>query len=148
MLRKFKIKILSVVLFIFVFLLSFSCNKENWQNNLFIENKSNKKIAFQALKNSYDTIFYCANSNIATTILLTVESNSKFVLDNGCRYSGWDTNLDLLTVFILDGELYEQYYKEPCDTIRKYVPVLHRYQLTLEDLQRMNWTVVYPPEEE
>lgn len=36
----------------------------------------------------------------------------------------------------------------PCDTIQKYVPVLYRYQLKLEDLEQMNWTVVYPPEGE
>ena len=35
-----------------------------------------------------------------------------------------------------------------CDTIQKYVPVLYRYQLKLEDLEQMNWTVVYPPEGE
>jgi len=47
----------------------------------------------------------------------------------------------------MDWEIYKKYWNEPCDTIRKYVPILHRYQLTLEDLQRMNWTVVYPPPE-
>jgi hypothetical protein len=41
-----------------------------------------------------------------------------------------------------------RYWDEPCDTIRKYVPVLHRYRYTIEELERMNWTVVYPPEEE
>jgi len=34
----------------------------------------------------------------------------------------------------------------PCDTIRKYNMILHRYQLTGEDLKRMDWVVTYPPE--
>ena len=49
---------------------------------------------------------------------------------------------------IMDRDTFWKYHSEPCDTIRKYVPVLHVYRLTLEDLERMNWTVVYPPEEE
>jgi hypothetical protein len=61
-----------------------------------------------------------------------------------------------LTILIVDFELYQKYsdeiyynsYKEPCDTFRKYVPILHCYRLTLQDLERMNWTVVYPPEED
>jgi hypothetical protein len=32
-----------------------------------------------------------------------------------------------------------------CATISKYNMVLHRYQVTLEDLQQMNWTIIYPP---
>ena len=35
----------------------------------------------------------------------------------------------------------------PCDTIRKYVPVLQRYRLNLEDLENLNWIVPYPPTE-
>ena len=37
---------------------------------------------------------------------------------------------------------------EPCDTIRKYVPFLHRYLVSLEDMEQANWTIVYPPEGE
>jgi len=47
----------------------------------------------------------------------------------------------------MEAETFDKYIDEPCDTIRKYVPVLHTYQLTLEDLQQMNWMVVYPPGE-
>jgi hypothetical protein len=33
-----------------------------------------------------------------------------------------------------------------CDSISIKNDVLKHYHLTLEDLQRMNWTIVYPPE--
>jgi len=122
-----------------------ACPDKIGQNFIYIANKSDKKIAFQILKNKQDETFYC--SNVGRTILFEVESNSTSKLDDGDVYSSWDSSLKLLTVFVLDGELYEEYWQQPCDTIRKYVPILHRYQLTLADLQRMNWTVAYPPEE-
>jgi hypothetical protein len=121
-------------------------NDKNGQNFIYITNKSDKKIAFQVRTNKQDEIFYC--SDAGRMILPEVESNSTFKLDDGDAYSSWDSYVKSLIVFILDGKLYDEYWQQPCDTIRKYVPILYRYQLTLEDLQRMNWTVVYPPEDE
>ena len=123
-----------------------ACPKKTGQDFIYIVNKSDKKIVFQVSKNKQDTTFYCSNTGI--TIFPKVESDSIFKLDYGDNYSSWDNNLKSLTVFILDGELYGEYWKQSCDTIRKYVPILYCYQLTLEELQRMNWTVVYPPTEE
>ena len=133
------------MLFITVSILLCACPDKKGQEFIYIKNESDKKIAFQVSVNKQDTTFYC--SNVGTTILFEVESKSTFNLGNGDSYSNWDDFLKTLTVFILDGKRYNEYWKEPCDTIRKYVPVLHRYQLKLEDLQRMNWTVVFPPEE-
>jgi len=48
---------------------------------------------------------------------------------------------------IMDGEQFKYYCSYPCDTIRKYVPVLQRYRLNLEDLQKLDWSVPYPPTE-
>jgi len=76
-----------------------------------------------------------------------VESYSTFKLNDGDAYSSWDSAMKTLTIFILDGELYEKYWQKPCDTIRKYVPILQRYQLSLTELQQLNWTITYPPTE-
>jgi hypothetical protein len=122
-----------------------ACPEETGQKFIYIVNKSDKRITFDFTINKQNTTFYC--SDTGRTILFDIESNATFNLDDGDVYSSWDGFLETLTVFILDGELYNEYWQQPCDTIRKYVPILHRYQLTLEDLQRMNWTVVYPPEE-
>jgi hypothetical protein len=131
-------------LFIIVLFL-YACPEKTGQNIIYVNNKSDNKIAFQIGINKQDTTFYC--SDVGKTILFMVEKNSMFNLENPDYYSTWSSYLKLLTIYILDGELYDKYWQQPCDSIRKYVPVLHRYQLTLEDLQRMNWTVVYPPEE-
>ena len=48
----------------------------------------------------------------------------------------------------MDEQTYSRYMFEPCDTIRKYVPILHRYRVSLEDMEQANWTIVYPPEGE
>ena len=53
---------------------------------------------------------------------------------NSCLYAQF---------IIVSDSIYENI---PCDTISKYNMVLHRYQLRLEDLQRMDWKVYYPPE--
>ena len=139
--KQFKI----VIVLITTSMLLCACPDKKGQEFIYIKNESDKKIAFQVSVNEQDTTFYC--SNAGTTIFPKVESNSIFKLDDGDAYSSWDSHLKTLTIFILDGELYGEYWQQPCDTIRKYVPILHTYRLTLEDLQRMNWTVIYPPEE-
>jgi hypothetical protein len=130
------------VLLIATLMLLCACPDKIGQEFIYIVNSSDKTITFDFSVNKQDTTFYC--SNTGRTILFNVESNSTFKLNDGDAYSSWDSYLKSLTVFILDGELYNEYWQQPCDTIRKYVPILHCYQLTLADLQRMNWTVTYP----
>jgi hypothetical protein len=79
--------------------------------------------------------------------------SSPILSDSSIRYySGrvdWEHTFNAMTyirLLIMDREVFSEYIGTPCDTIRKYVPVLHVYLLTLEDLQRMNWVVIYPPE--
>ena len=110
-------------------------------------NKSVKRIGFQPhfLTENLtfeDTLFQCSKS------VFGVYPNTLRRLNAG-THTDWKKEMNgysYLQILIID-ETYDQYIAEPCDTIREYVPILHRYRLTLEDLQRMNWTVVYPPEE-
>ena len=138
-------QIKTTILLIAISMLLCACPDKTGQDFIYITNKSNKKIAFQVSVNKQDETFYC--SDAGRTILISVESNSTFKLDTGDAHSSWDRFLKSLTVFILDGEAYEEYWQQPCETIRENVPILHTYRLTLADLQRMNWTVVFPPEE-
>lgn len=53
-----------------------------------------------------------------------------------------------MRIIVVDSETYSLVAESSgfdCDSIQKYVPILYSYTLTLEDLQRMNWTVTYPP---
>lgn len=79
-----------------------------------------------------------------------IKKDSSFIFECLNTHLGWEGDFEVipyLQIIVMDGKNYIDYFKEPCDTIRKYVPILHRYQLKLEDLERMNWTVVYPPKE-
>ena len=65
--------------------------------------------------------------------------------------TGWKADFNVvpcMQFLIMDREIYRKYMFEPCDTIRKYVPILHRYLVSLEDMEQANWTIVYPPEGE
>jgi len=60
----------------------------------------------------------------------------------------WEIEIsDLANVqlMILDNDSLNKYFVSPIDTIHKKVPILHIYQLKQADLEKMNWTVIYPP---
>lgn len=80
----------------------------------------------------------------------SIQSNTsyKFNYDDGGNVWEAALNTHLLQIIVMDSEIFESYVSAPCDTIHKYVPILDTYRLTLADLQRMNWTVVFPPEEQ
>jgi hypothetical protein len=139
-----------VVLLVIADVLLCACPDKN-ENHRYINfiNKSAKDIVCQeiygnGLSTKSDTLFHCRLFAIA------IQSETSHVFECDEYASGWEKDLEdipYLQFIVMDMEIYDQYIAEPCDTIRKYVPVLHRYQLTLEDLQRMNWTVIYPQEE-
>ena len=111
-------------------------------------NKSERKITCQMLWSGHiteaDTLFQCRKAAIG------IPSDSSYNFSS-VNDSGWETDfkaIPFIQFLVLDDEIYGKYITPPiCDTIRKYVPILYCYQLTLQDLQRMNWTVAYPPEE-
>ncbi len=87
-----------------------------------------------------DTIFQC---DLVTDYVIPSDSLIKFESSNAV----WEVDFKVIPYIqflIMDG-VFKQYYSAPCDTVRKYVPVLHVYRLTQSDLEKMHWTVVYPP---
>jgi hypothetical protein len=143
-------KSIKLLLLLFIASVLFACPQiENVHESILIVNKSHKNIVYQERINPKDTFFYCSNSGI--TIRPHILADSSAINKSPIRPSGWEYYLNkgqVMHLLIADKEIYDKYWLEPCDTIHKYVPILHRYQLTLEDLQRMNWTVIYPPTEE
>ncbi len=123
-----------------------ACPKQPIQRYITLVNKSGKEIVCQQLWcatiTNADTLYEC---RIPTQGIL---ANSSYLYES--KY-GWGSDLGFLPYIqylVLDAEKFHEYRSAPCDTIQKYVPVLYRYQLKLEDLEQMNWTVVYPPEGE
>ncbi|MDR0789437.1 MAG: hypothetical protein LBO06_01435 [Bacteroidales bacterium] len=74
---------------------------------------------------------------------LTILPNNQREFEAGDEV--WEEDFKIIPFiqfFIINDSIYKNI---PCDTIRKYNMILHHYKLTLEDLQRMNWVVDYPP---
>lgn len=55
----------------------------------------------------------------------------------------FSNNVYPLRILIMDKEKYNEYSHEPCDTIRKYVPIVDSVILNAEKLQQMNWRFEY-----
>ena len=126
-----------------------SCDDRSNEHKYFtIINKSSMNLRCQMILQGIitpaDTIYQCDNFGYFISLDSLVSINSP-----GNR-GGWETTfrgVPYLQLLIMNDSIYmhSEMYNFDCDTIRKYVPILHRYQLKLEDLQKMNWTVEYPP---
>ena len=122
-----------------------ACLKQS-EEYITLVNKSGRDIVFQTENEKYftntDVPFQCQG------IVFTILKDSLFLL-HSVDDTGWEADFNFrpcMIFLLMDKENYHQYRNEPCDTIRKYVPILHRYRVSLEDMEQMNWTVVYPPE--
>jgi hypothetical protein len=148
--KQFKI----VILLVATSMLLCACpDKGDGHRYITIVNQSDKTIVWQPrffkigeIDEKYDCQY----------TLGSIHSNLSFKFNYDDRGNTWEAGLNshYLQITVMDDSAFIHYaeilnYKliENCDTIRKYVPILHTYRLTLADLQRMNWTVVYPPEE-
>lgn len=125
-----------------------ACPKESGHHYITLSNMSGKRIACQALWSgsitNADTLLQCRIGAVG------IDANSSYKYSSLSADGGWKSDFEVipyLQLLILDGDIYDKYLATPCDTIRKYVPILYRYQFKLEDLERMNWTIVYPPKE-
>jgi hypothetical protein len=143
--KQFRISVLLIITSV----LLCACPEEEGHHYIKLLNKSDISIGCQMFWSgnimNADTIFQC---NMATDFI--VPADSFHIFESTMRTSNWEDDFKVIPYIqflIMDGTLFKQYFSASCDTIRKYVPILHTYRLTLEDLQRMNWTVVYPPEE-
>ncbi len=117
-------------------------NEEVGHRYISFFNNSEKKIVCQTFVSGSiteaDTIFQCGIGAIG------IYPDSSY--DFSSLHKSWEIDfqaMPYIQFLVLDAESYDNYLAEPCDTIRKYVPVLICYRLTLDDLQQMNWTVVY-----
>ncbi|GAE16859.1 hypothetical protein JCM6292_3357 [Bacteroides pyogenes JCM 6292] len=145
-------RIRNFVLFFVAFTLLYACRMEG-HSDITIVNHSDRSIAVQEQypinpESEFIPLFRCGNG--ATRIL----PNSQLIIPNedgppglGGVWESYFKRNKYLQFLIMDFDIYWEYHSKPCDIIRKCVPILHVYRLTLEDLERMDWKVVYPPVE-
>ncbi|KDR52311.1 hypothetical protein [Hoylesella loescheii] len=89
---------------------------------------------------------------IICTVYPIKVKNKEYYLYSATTNSDWRRELyggRILQILVIeDGDKFLKYWPSHEDTLRKYVPVVQRYHLTIKDLERLNWTVTYPPTED
>ncbi|MEO6682812.1 MAG: hypothetical protein ABIN48_08285 [Ginsengibacter sp.] len=130
-------------------------NKPDCHPYLFLKNNSQNVISSQSGFDYPDTLVSQIN------IFLGYDSATRKI-NNGDRYSiSWGQGScfealfsgggshellmsDTLSLFVFS---YDTLIKYDWETIRTQYKVLKRYDLSLKDLNQLNWTVTYPPTE-
>lgn len=138
-----------IFLSIAVLLLFYSCEpEEEGHQFITIVNKSGAKITVQTVHSSKithaDTLWSCRLPDIP------IETNSSRMFEsaNADRDKSWEDDfkyIPFIQFLIFDADVYDSMrdYDIPCEDVNYTIPVKHYYQLKLEDLERMNWQVVY-----
>lgn len=54
-------------------------------------------------------------------------------------------SISYVQLLIMNGDSLQKYLNATENFVRKHVPVLKVYRYKREDLERMNWTVIYSP---
>ncbi len=138
-------------LFFTLLLLGSTCNKENEEchRNITIVNTSENSIYVWGDTYYPDTTYFGHYSGLTENAYhykISAKSSSDRPLQNrDC----WETVFsygvqipsDTLMIFIFDAEVLET--EEWSNVVHSY-KVLKRYDLSLADLKRMNWTIIYP----
>jgi len=147
-------KLFRIIILIVACITLYACSSSKGTHYITFVNKSKSRIIFQphfltVNPTDEDALFQCRSLEFG------VLPDTLRCLSAG-THSNWESEMkgcSHLQLLVMDWNIFDKHNDwewnttQRCDTIRKYVPVLHCYRLTLEDLQRMNWTVVYPPYE-
>lgn len=112
--------------------------------NIALVNMSDQKIGCQMLctrnVSTVDSVYF-ANEE---TLFVYPESILMYHAQNGI----WEDDaksISYVQFLIMDGDSLQKYSNSSEDYIRTHVPVLKVYRYKQEDLEKMNWTVIYSP---
>jgi len=135
-----------VLLFLALVLCSNSCEKapfvDKFYDIIVINNSSRDvyvhKADLDAEKQYPDTLLPSSNATF-----LKIPANKRGYFDSK---TPWEENIknlpsDTLSVFFIDGSTFEN---EEWDTIRDNYLILERYDFSIEDLKKSNFTITYP----
>ena len=133
-----KISFILIITILFIGLNSSSCKHEDGTTHLKIKNNANFSI-YYALSYSYpDTALNRINNIPYYNRNQTSKINANDSVFVRIAILG---NSPTTQMFIFDAHTIET---TPWDSIVKHYMVLKRYQLTVNDVEKMNWTITYP----
>lgn len=130
--------------FICIIFFAATCNSEDedCHKSIDIINNSGDAIYFDYSLSYPDTLTLYPNPSLDPGYFRIPENSSKKDVYRGCIESKLMTNSEgKIMYFIYDATTLETV---PWDTVVKNYMILKRYDLSLEDLQGMNWTITYP----
>jgi hypothetical protein len=132
------------IIIVLLILVSATCNNKDadCHKDIQIINNSDGAIYFHPSASYPDTITLYPNPSLDPGYFKIEEHTSKKDIYRGCIESKLMTNSEgKVMYFIYDASTLETV---PWDTVVKNYMILKRYDLSLEDLQGMNWTITYP----
>ena len=131
-----------------VLLFSITCSDKDCHETINFINNSGKFVYVQKSNGYPDTTYlrYEFPNPALNPQLYKVKagekSSSALFYRNGCYEAHFKTlKSDTLMIYVFDAQILET---TPWDTITAKYLVLKRYNLSLEDLKQMNWTIIYP----
>lgn len=133
----------NILLVITLFALCVSCIAyDDAHESIAIVNLSGKPIGCQMYRGkdvaSTDAVYY---GNRETYVVPT-DSLVMFKAAKG----KWEEDIRLIPYvrfIIMDGDSLLKYKDSPVDVVRKNVPILNVYKLKQDDLEKINWTIIY-----
>ena len=130
------------VLFLGIILVSATCSNdnENCHYKVTIVNNSDKVIYFYPSSRYPDTLTLYPNPTTSGNYFKIEKLSSKEDIYHSCVEGKFSITSKYM-YFIYDAQTLET---TPWDTVVKKYMILKRYDLSLEDLQRVNWTITYP----
>lgn len=119
-----------------------ACPHQSDDPNFVIVNNSERDISlYVAMDYANDTLFCDSYSGHVQGYRLFAKHGETTVGEDHGR-NGMRTLVreieGVLTLLVVDDELRIKYSESPCDTFYKYVPIIHRYQYMLHELDQMN----------
>lgn len=137
-------KMKHILLVIAVLALCMSCIAyDDTHETIAIVNLSDKPIGCQMYRGndvaSVNAVYYGNRE----TFVVPSDSLVKFEAQRG-KWEKDIRTIPYIRFIIMDGDSLLKYKDSPVDVVRKNVPILHVYQLKQDDLEKINWTIIYP----
>jgi hypothetical protein len=128
--------------FFFFLLIGGTCNNnEEKHNSILFKNNSDKDLYVHGKFEYPDTSIDFSNPVLSGEYYKVISHSTNDPLEITDTYEGRFIQYDTLMVFVFDAETLEN---TPWDTITANYIILMRFDLSLEDLKRLNWTITYP----
>jgi hypothetical protein len=138
-----------ILLLTSVLFLGSTCNeKQTCHKTILIVNNSDKDIYVQGETHYPDTLYFGHYSGLTSNPdiykILAKSEGSRPLQKRDCLEDVFNYGVEIpsgvLMVYVFDAEVLETV---PWSTVVNDYMVLKRYDLSLADLQRMNWTIIY-----